>query len=282
MCRIIRTIASLLVGALCLSGCKQYTYEVTARNSGMQTASANNDVNVFIEQARQGNTQACLSLANCYRDGDGVESSFFNMLTMYGIYCRRSGIDLESINSYPIPENHRYRLLMNLISDKPEFKSDEINKNLTKMELTLPVEAKVMHELIRFNSDQDTVRCIEAMEKIDQEGSEIAAIIRLFLLEQYNDTVLYEQCLNRLVDRFPFVYLKLGDLHMHRYHYEGHDFVNVQKAVKAYQKADEYGMLPPRYAMCLLEIYRHWIPKGKLQCDDSELLRLEKLARIDY
>ena len=40
------------------------------------------EVDVLIEKARWGDGQACLKLANCYRDGIGVKPDFVSMINM--------------------------------------------------------------------------------------------------------------------------------------------------------------------------------------------------------
>lgn len=56
------------------------------------------DVNVpnpkiekLIQQARLGEIEAYDALAVCYRNGDGVKQSVFNMMTMYALSCKKSG-----------------------------------------------------------------------------------------------------------------------------------------------------------------------------------------------
>ena len=56
-------------------------------------------VQKHIEKAKDGDTEACKSLAICYRDGDGVEKSWINMvcyhintLTLCCIYMNISAI----------------------------------------------------------------------------------------------------------------------------------------------------------------------------------------------
>ena len=49
----------------------------------MNTRAVDQRVQNLIQQARQGDVEAYKSLALCYRDGDGVEKSWLNMLCMY-------------------------------------------------------------------------------------------------------------------------------------------------------------------------------------------------------
>ena len=70
----------------------------------------------------------------------------------------------------------------------------------------------------------------------------------------------------------------LGESYVIKYH-DSEDFSYIQKAIDCYYKADEYGMLIPKYANGLWGIYDYFGQKGMLEYDEQEIERLKVLAK---
>ena len=79
------------------TSCNDSVMDLESPNVEIKTRAVDQRVQNLIQQARQGDVEAYNSLALCYRDGDGVEKSWFNMMCMYAIYSQRTGGDLEDI-----------------------------------------------------------------------------------------------------------------------------------------------------------------------------------------
>ena len=70
--------------ALVMSGCTDQQF--LDETSDLTRASAQvSEIEMLKEQARWGDGQAYLKLADCYRDGKGVEKDFISMLSMVAL-----------------------------------------------------------------------------------------------------------------------------------------------------------------------------------------------------
>ena len=99
--------ASLLVLHI---SCNDSIMDLESPSTEMKTYAIDQRVHNLIQQAKQGNVEAYNSLALCYRDGDGVEKSWFNMICMYAIYSQKTGGDIENVVEL-FDEGHPFRLL---------------------------------------------------------------------------------------------------------------------------------------------------------------------------
>ena len=70
-----------IVSAIVFMGCNDQLLLDEAL-VGSHQLNSNNEFNTLIEQARWGDGQAFLKLADCYREGNGVEKDFVGMLCM--------------------------------------------------------------------------------------------------------------------------------------------------------------------------------------------------------
>ena len=65
------------------TSCNDSVMDLESPNVEIKTRAVDQRVQNLIQQARQGDVEAYNSLALCYRDGDGVEKSWLNMICMY-------------------------------------------------------------------------------------------------------------------------------------------------------------------------------------------------------
>ena len=124
-----------------------------------------------------------------------------------------------------------------------------------------------------FECKNDTLASQQLLKEAAAKGSDIACILQIFLYEELDNQELYEQSLHKYADRFPVLYVKLGELSM-RDDSEGH----WEQAVKYYTLADNNGMLTEEGALALSSVYRMLEKEGKMKCDPKEMVRLEALA----
>ena len=65
------------------TSCQDDSIDLDNSNVEVKTCVVEQKVQNLIQQVRIGNFEAYKSLALCYRDGDGVEKSYLNMVCMY-------------------------------------------------------------------------------------------------------------------------------------------------------------------------------------------------------
>ena len=243
-----------------------------------QTRAADQRVQHLIQQARLGDVEAYNSLALCYRDGDGVEQSWLNMMCMYAIYSQKTGGDIEDIISL-FEEGHPFRLLTEIL-DSPSF-NDKVEAKLEQLKLLAPAEAKAIEAVKNAFTVEEATEAMKTIREAEEEGSELAAVFQVIYYEEAKDKTGQVECLTRFAEKYPFFNLMLGESYVIKYH-DSEDFSYIQKAIDYYYKADEYGMLIPKYANGLWGIYDYFGQKGMLEYDEQEIERLKVLAkRVD-
>lgn len=232
----------------------------------------------LIQQARQGDVEAYNSLALCYRDGDGVEKSWLNMICMYAIYSQKTGGDIENIIEL-FDEGHPYKVLTEcfILSSSDE----NFEEKWEQLKYVAPIEANAF-EIAKnsFSTGDDSV-VINIMRELEDEGSELAVMLQAAYYDGAIDETGKEECLIRIAEKYPFFNLLLGKSYVKKYH-ESEDFSYIQKAIECYYKADEYGMLIPKYANPLWGMYDYFGQKGMLEYDEQEIERLKILAKRTF
>jgi hypothetical protein len=232
----------------------------------------------LIQQARQGNVEAYNSLALCYRDGDGVEKSWLNMLCMYAIYSQKTGGDIEDVVEL-FDEGHPFRLLFEIM-DSPSF-NEEVKEKLEQLRPSAPAEAKAIEAAKKAFSLEEATTAMSIFQEAETEGSEFAVIFQAIYYDKAKDKVGQEKCLTRIAEKYPIFNLILGESYAQKYG-ETEDFSYIQKAIECYYKADAHGMLIPKYANALWGIYDYFGQKGLLEYDEQEVERLKVLAKRTY
>ena len=106
-------------------------------------------------------------------------------------------------------------------------------------------------------------------------------MLQVIYYDEAKDKAGQEECLIRIAEKYPFFNLLLGDLYAKRYR-NSEDFSYIQKAIECYYGADVYGMLLPKYANTLLNMYDYFGQKGLLESDEQEIERLKILAKRTY
>lgn len=228
-------------------------------------------IEMLIQQARQGKTEAYDALAVCYRDGDGVRQSLFNMMTMYSLSCKKSGKNLENVIR-SLGENNPLCLLIDVLDHS--HVEDIPQESVVKLREVSPADAMIYDAFYALKCKNDTVASEDLLKEAAKQGSDLACVIQLALYQHlgYNDK--YEYYLHEYADRYPVVNVLLGDLYMKDISDE-----NLQKAVMCYTAADRYGMLTAGGARRLSKAYRMLESEGKMKCNSKEMERLANLAQ---
>ena len=260
------------------TSCKVGDMNLETPNAVTDTRAVDQRIQFLIQQAREGDIEAYNSLALCYRDGDGVEKSWFNMLCMYTTYNQKTGKDFEDMVEL-LDEHHPFRLIVEIM-DSPSI-DEKVKMKLERLKFMDPAEAKAIEAVMKAMSKEETDQVLAVIREAENEGSELAAILLALYKAGSDDKTRKEECLVRVAQRFPFFNLLLGDLCMDKYSDTG-DFCHVEKALEYYYKADAYGMLIPKYASKLCGMYDYYGQKGLLEYETQEIERLEILAKRNY
>ena len=260
------------------TSCNDSFMDLESPNVEIKTRTVDQRVQNLIQQARQGDVEAYNSLALCYRDGDGVEKSWLNMMCMYAIYSQKTGGDLEDIIEL-FEEEHLFRLLFEIM-DSPSF-NEKVEAKLEQLKQLAPAEAKAIEAAKKALSMDEAVTAMSLMREAEDEGSEMAVVFQAIYYEKAEDKTGQEKCLTRIAEKYPFFNLLLGESYVKKYN-ECEDFSYIQKAIDCYYKADAYGMLIPKYANALWGMFDYFGQKGMLEYNEQEVERLKVLAKRTY
>jgi len=267
--------ASLLVFH---TSCNDSVMDLESPSVEMKTRAVDQRVQNLIQQARQGNVEAYNSLALCYRDGDGVEKSWLNMLCMYAIYSQKTGGDIEDVVEL-FDEGHPSRLLFEIV--EMPCSNEDIETKMKQLRQSAPAEAKAVEAAKKVFSIEEATSALSIIREAESEGSELAVMLQVIYYDETKDKTGQEECLIRIAEKYPFFNLMLGESYVMKYH-ENEDFSYIQKAIECYYKADAYGMLIPKYASALWGMYDYFGQKGMLEYDEQEIERLKVLAKRTY
>ena len=260
------------------TSCNDSVMDLESPNVEIKTRAVDQRVQNLIQQARQGDVEAYNSLALCYRDGDGVEKSWLNMLCMYAIYSQKTGGDIEDVVEL-FDEGHPFRLLFEIM-DSPSF-NEEVEAKLEQLKQSAPAEAKAIEVAKKAFSMEEATYALSTIREAEDEGSELAVIFQAIYYDEAKDKTGQEECLTRIAEKYPFFNLLLGESYARKYS-GTEDFSYIQKAIDCYYKADAYGMLIPKYANALWGMYDYFGQKGMLVYDEQEVERLKVLAKRTY
>lgn len=244
----------------------------------IKTRAVNQKVKNLIQQARQGDVEAYNSLALCYRDGDGVEKSWLNMMCMYAIYSQKTGRNIEDVLR-SFDEGHPFRLVFEVMDSLSFYEKTEVK--LEQLKQLLPMEAKAIEAAKKLLSMEEDAETMSIIREAEAEGSQLAVMFQTAYYASAKDKTGQEEFFIRVAEKYPSFNQLLGDIYADRYR-ESEDFLYIQKAVECYYKADAYGMLLPKYAYILLRIHNNYGEKGLPECDEQEIERLRLLAKIKF
>lgn len=268
-------VAICAIVLLMFNACQDNFIDLENQNGELTTRTADMKFLHLVQQARNGDADAYKSLAVCYRDGYGVEKSWLNMICMCANYCNKTGENFNNVVEL-FEEGHPFRKVTEILNSSYDRNA---LKELEQLEMYIPAEVKVIKTVGDMLSKEVPDSTLRVIQEAENEGSELAALFQIFYYEDNERTEEYEQCLERLSGKYPFLNLKIGEIYIDKY-WESKDFSDIQKAMAYYYKADSYAMLTPRYANGLISIYQHFGEKGMLSCDEQEMERLKKIANI--
>lgn len=260
------------------TSCNDSVMDIESPSVELKTRAVDQRVQNLIQQARLGDVEAYNSLALCYRDGDGVEQSWLNMICMYAIYCQKTGGDIEDVIEL-LEEGNPFRLIFEIV--EMPCSNEDIETKMDQLRQSAPAEAKAVEAAKKVFSIEEAESALSIIREAESEGSELAAMLQVIYYDETKDKTGQEECMIRIAEKYPFFNLMLGESYVMKYH-ENEDFSYIQKAIECYYKADAYGMLIPKYASALWGMYDYFGQKGMLEYDEQEIERLKVLAKRTY
>lgn len=260
------------------TSCNDSVMDIESPSVELKTRAVDQRVQTLIQQARLGDVEAYNSLALCYRDGDGVEQSWLNMICMYAIYCQKTGGDIEDVIEL-LEEENPFRLIFEIV--EIPCSNEDIETKMDQLRQSAPAEAKAVEAAKKVFSIEEATSTLSIIREAESEGSELAAMLQVIYYDETKDKTGQEECLIRIAEKYPFFNLMLGESYVMKYH-ECEDNSYIQKAIECYYKADAHGMLNPKYANALLGMYVNFGEKGLLKSDEKEIERLKILAKRTY
>lgn len=246
---------------------QQFLDETLANKALLPTE---NEFNALIEQARWGDGQAYLKLADCYRDGKGVKKDFINMLSMMALAKQYGGIKRMEDYLMAMPNESEFKLILEAI-DLYEHKKIEESQAMTELLIAQGSPDGYSVESIIAVERGDTLEGKRLMEQAALQGSTYAELL-LCIPEWRGANNPNVEKLKSLVDSVPLACKLLADI------YTGNDYASIKNerlAIYYYLKADEQACLGRRGASWLLNYHRNG---GQLQLTERDIQRLQKLA----
>lgn len=260
--------------ALLFAGCsEQNVYnDIVDAPSIINEDPAKDQYSVLLEQARWGNSDAYLKLAEFYHDGIGVKADFMGMLSMLAM-AEQYGVSDKAINSYlsTLPETDNTKLIVEAFAS---FASKSMHKTDSITEILVAngsAEGYVLKGIIQMERG-DTLGGKQAIQESADLGSSFAKILLCAVPspgEKHKDFDI--DMLKSLSPDIPIANILLGDM------YSGYEIGCVEDehlAAYYYGKADEQGCLGKRHARYLINYY----DRNEINIEPKEMERLRILS----
>lgn len=142
-----------------------------------------------------------------------------------------------------------------------------------KLRRVSPADALIFDAVYALECENDTAKSEQLFLEAGVQGSDMAPVLHTVMYKHLKCPEKYEQNLRRYAEKYPIMYVELGNISM-----QENDKEHWMKAVEYYNLADQCGMLTPRGARNLSIAYRLLEKAGKMKCDPKEMVRLEMLG----
>lgn len=225
----------------------------------------NNEINTLIEQARWGDGQAFLKLADCYRDGNGVEKDFAGMISMLVQASEYGGIDSMEDYMKKMPEGSDFRIIFDAIDKFEKKQTDEANLMAEQLIAKGSPDGYTVQGIMAIERG-DTLEGRRLMGQAAAQGSTFAELILFFSEWNTHNTPNMER-LKELSDKMP-----LANVILAKFYAKSEREENL--AAHYYLKADEKAFLGKKGARWLLS-NRQFID---MSLSKRDIERLQTLA----
>lgn len=260
--------------ALLVAGCSEKTVynDIVDAPSMINEDPAKGQYSVLLEQARWGNSDAYLKLAEFYHDGIGVKADFMGMLSMLAM-AEQYGVSDKAISSYlsGLPKTDNTKMIVEAFANfdrKSMHRTDSITDILIA---NGSAEGYVLKGILQMERG-DTLGAKLAIQESAEMGSSFAKILLCAVPspgEKHKDFDI--DMLKSLSPDIPIANILLGDM------YSGYEIGCVEDehlAAYYYGKADEQGCLGKRHARYLINYY----DRNEINIEPKEMERLRILS----
>ena len=213
-----------------------------------------------VEAAYNGEPDAYMELAECYRNGVGVGQSYIKMWSLVVMGYKLKG-DMSDPMNTEFDAFHPFRLAMELLDGKHDKAKADLRMGVLRE--IAPWDAKALDAMSVMKDVGRWEEGIRMLDEAEREGSEIAVICKVRCFEASEDVDAYERVLKHYVEHFPFFYNKLGRLYVERAENGIDTDVNIKLAVECFEKAGKHVMLDEEGVVLLYGIYREAMEKGE-------------------
>lgn len=233
-------------------------------------SSSSKEINALIEQARWGDGQAFVKLANCYRDGKGVKQDFVGMLTMLAQADEYGGISNVEDYLRTLPEGSDFKLIFDAVENYERKNVEEATAMFEQLIAKGTPDGYAVKGIITVERG-DTLEGVRLIEQAATSGSTFAELLQC-IPDWRGATDPDLDKLAALSDKIPFVNTILGKMYAG---YQDENLMNEPLAAHYFLEADEKACLGKRGARWLLYYHRSG---GQLQLSERDIQRLQKLA----
>jgi len=260
----------LFIAVLVLAGCTDQLGVENVADVSVEQA-ADSEVKVLIEKARWGDADAYMKLADCYRDGVGVEPDFMNMLCMLAMADEYGKETSEEDYMRQIPDGHEFRMLFDAVDLVYRAEHEKANQIADEM-IGQGVADGYSVKGISLLEQGDTLNGKTYVQRAAEKGSTLASLLLASRLDWKDLENIDVDRMVALSEDWPTANYLLT-----RWCLEGTQRNKIDDAQIAHYlvKADKNGMLSRRAAGWLLSYHEHG---GSTALTDEDVERLKLLS----
>jgi len=227
-------------------------------------------IKALIDRARWGDGQAYLQLADCCKDGIGVQKDFLGMMSMVAQARAHGAINDEKDYLMRISDDNGLKLCFELMGKSSSELMEGKDTLMAQLIAMNNPDALAFYGIVSVENG-DTIGGLETIRRAANNGSNFAALLTT-LLNRKGEIRPDKAKLEQIAKRVPIAYKLLGDMCL-----DPDENGNIDKRQAAYYflKADEHALLSRREARWLLTYHRN---SGIVQLNDEDVRRLKVFA----
>lgn len=253
-----------------LASCAEQELYENIADAPKSNIEVDNQYDYLLEQARWGNGDAYVKLAEYYRSGIGVQQDFLGTISLLAMADQYGGI--KSIEDYMVqlPEEDNLKLFFTAMENYERKNTEEVKAVTEKLITSGYPEGYTLQGIMAVERG-DTIEGKRLIGLAKEQGSTFAEILTAALSDWRGGKHPSRESLNLLADRIPLASKLLGDVYAG---VDGNSTKNEELAAMYYKKADEGACLGKRAAGWLLNYYM----ANDIQVGERELERLRALS----
>lgn len=263
----------MIVLTLMLVGCSGYQEIEDVTDTRTAAPQIDQKVANLIEKVRHNDSKAYLELADCYREGIGVEKDFLN--TVFMVFLAEDYGAIDKVENYflNLSEDNYYGTLFKLLDKPYYYETNQVDSIFNVATGIKKSDLLAMHGLIDVQFG-DSVRGFEKMGLAAANGSSLGILLSCF--NDYKLISVSPEKLTAIAERVPIAYILLGNIYIGVI--DSNEEINRKRAAEYFLKADEFGLLTKRRALWL---YNYLKDNSEIKTSEQELQRIRTLAMIN-